>query len=50
MKNVVEVSPEAGRLSAGDNTFQQFQSILAKVPISTRIEAACQVIVVPNDQ
>jgi len=50
MKNVVEVSSEAGRLSAGDNTFQQFQSILAKVPISTRIEAACQVIVVPNDQ
>jgi len=49
MKIIVQISENEGRLSAGDESFQQFQSLLAQIPLSLRTEAAVQVLVIARD-
>ena len=50
MSEVIQVNSSGGRITAGDKSFKNFQSLLANIPLSYRSEAACQVIVVGGDR
>lgn len=50
MTNIMQINETEGRVSSGHESFQQLQMVLAKIPLSYRTEAACQVLVVPMDK
>lgn len=46
LMKIVQLNKKSGRISAGDKSFEMFQSILANIPLSYRAESACQVLVI----
>ena len=45
LNKIIQLNEHKGRTSAGDGSFEKFQSILAEIPLYQRIEAALQVLV-----